>query len=127
MIRILSENKESEIEVSGDVNEVANEILNIIPSLILDFAEQAADGDKAKKQGVAIGLLATSAGILIHNLIGGELEQHVVAMTKSIDGYIMLAESQDEIKKLLISALIGKDEQAEPAPEETAETEAEKE
>lgn len=127
MIRILSENKEIKIEVSGDVNEVANEILNIIPSLILDFAEQAADGDKAKKQGVAIGLLATSAGILIHNLIGGELEQHVVAMTKSIDGYIMLAESQDEIKNLLISTLIGKDEQAEPAQEETAETEAEKE
>ena len=123
MIRILSENKESEIEVSGDVNEVANEILNIIPSLILDFAEQDADGDKAKKQGVAICLLATSAGILIHNLIGGELEQHVVAMTKSIDGYIMLAESQDEIKNLLISALIGKDEQAEPAQEETAEAE----
>lgn len=127
MIRILSENKESEIVISGDVNEVANEILNIIPSLILDFAEQAADGDKAKKQGVAIGLLATSAGILIHNLIGGELEQHVVAMTKSIDGYIILAESQDEIKNLLISALIGKDEQAEPAQEETAETETEKE
>ena len=79
MIRILSENKESEIEVSGNAGECMNEVLNIIPNVIIDIATQTAisEGEEETALDLAIDLLAASVGVTIHKLIGGDIKGHI--------------------------------------------------
>ena len=135
MIRILSENKESEIEVSGNAGECMNEVLNIIPNVIIDIATQTAisEGEEETALDRALDLLAASAGVTIHKLIGGDIKGHIGSMTGSIKDYIALAKNKDKIEEVLFDMLgikpeeVEKPEADEPAQEETAETEAEKE
>lgn len=130
MIRILSENKESEIEVSGNAGECINELLNIIPNAIIDIATQTAisEGEEEMALDLAIDLLAASAGITIHKLIGGDIKGHIGSMTGSIKGYIALAKNKDKIEEVLFDVLgikpeeVGEPEPAESAPEEEAES-----
>lgn len=128
MIKILVENGKTHIEMNGKGSELLEEAGNLIMELINSIGETVEE-----RHEFGVMLLSGVVGTFMQEQIDGKYDEEkateFVGMTfKFIVGNIKMNKNKDKLIDLIKEALLGDEpESAEPAQEETAETEAEKE
>ena len=128
MIKILVENGKTHIEMNGKESELLEEACNLIMELINSIGETVEE-----RHEFGVMLLSGVVGAFMQEQIDGKYDEEkateFVGMTfKFIVGNIKMNKNKDKLIDLIKEALLGDEpESAEPAQEETAETEAEKE
>lgn len=128
MIRILSENGKTHIEMNGKGSDLLEEACNLIMELINSIGETVEE-----RYEFGVMLLSGVVGTFMQEQIDGKYDEEkateLVGTTfKFIAGNIKMNKNKDKLIDAIKEALLGDEaEPAEPAQEETAETEAEKE
>ena len=128
MIKATSENKTLNLEMKGEQRELLEEAGN----LVLEMINSMGDTVEERNQ-FGVMLLAGAVGVFMQEQIDGEYDEEkaeelINSAFKFIITNIKLNKNKDKLLDLIKEALLGDEpEQAEPAQEETAETEAEKE